>query len=144
MNSKLNMLQKPIMTKRVRKIAGQGFAFIPHRFLKENFIASLKKDDLALYFFLLLAANRFGVSFYGYDSICSILNMTLDQFIEARKNLIEKDLIAFDGTRFQVLSLPKRPKIDETKPLKSQEDFEKHDPATIRNIIKKQFGDTNK
>ena len=31
---------------------------------------------------------------------------TLDQYISARNGLIEKDLIAFDGTVFQVLELP--------------------------------------
>jgi hypothetical protein len=35
--------------------------------------------------------------------------MTVDKYIAARDGLIEKDLIAFDGTLFQVLSLPLRP-----------------------------------
>jgi hypothetical protein len=35
--------------------------------------------------------------------------MTLDQYINARNGLIEKDLIAFDGTVFQVLELPATP-----------------------------------
>jgi hypothetical protein len=36
--------------------------------------------------------------------------MSLDQYIEARCALIKKDLIAFDGTVFQVLKLPPAPK----------------------------------
>ena len=35
--------------------------------------------------------------------------MSLDQYIQARDELMEKDLIAFDGTIYQVLSLPKQP-----------------------------------
>jgi hypothetical protein len=35
--------------------------------------------------------------------------MDLDQYISARNGLIEKDLIAFDGTVFQVLELPATP-----------------------------------
>jgi len=35
--------------------------------------------------------------------------MSLDQYIQARNGLMEKDLIAFDGTIYQVLSLPKQP-----------------------------------
>ena len=35
--------------------------------------------------------------------------MTLEQYSAARDGLIEKDLIAFDGTLFQVLSLPASP-----------------------------------
>jgi len=42
--------------------------------------------------------------------------MTADQYIEARNSLIEKDLIAFDGTLFQVLGLPaKAPKASKSK-----------------------------
>ena len=48
-------------------------------------------------------------SYYGYDKICSILDLTLDEYVAARSVLIEKDLIAFDGTLFQVLSLPGEP-----------------------------------
>ena len=32
--------------------------------------------------------------------------MCVDQYIEARNDLIKKQLIAFDGTLFQVLDLP--------------------------------------
>jgi hypothetical protein len=35
--------------------------------------------------------------------------MDLDQYIKARNGLIDKDLIAFDGTVFQVLELPATP-----------------------------------
>jgi hypothetical protein len=35
-----------------------------------------------------------------------LLGLTADQYQKARDSLIGKDLIAFDGTIFQVLSLP--------------------------------------
>ena len=66
--------------------------------------------------------------------------MPIETYIRARNGLINKDLIAFDGTRFQVLSLPKSPKIAEPKPLTCSDDFEKHDSATIRSILLDQFG----
>jgi len=65
-----------------------------------------------LYFFLVLAGDRYGLSFYSYDSICSLLQMTVDQYLQARRGLIEKDLIDFDGTIFQVLDLPLVPNSD--------------------------------
>jgi hypothetical protein len=64
---------------------------------------------LLLYFFLILVSDRHGLSYYAYDSICSLLSMDLDRYIAARNGLIDKDLVAFDGTLFQVLSLPDRP-----------------------------------
>ena len=126
----------PIVPERVRVIAGQSFAFIPHRFLREGFFASLRADELRLYFLLVLAADRHGVSFYHYDSICSLLELPLESYLRTRNALIAKDLIAFDGTRFQVLSLPERPHVEPAKPLTTAEQFEADDPATIRRIVR--------
>jgi hypothetical protein len=104
------MIRKKVLdTGRIRRIGG-GFAFIPHRFLTGGFVSALGPDELLLYLFLVLAADRYGLSFYGYDKICSLLEVDLDRYIEARDGLIWQDLIAFDGTLFQVLSLPSAPK----------------------------------
>ncbi len=100
------MIKKKILnTSRVRRIKG-NFSFIPHRFLTGGFWSSLNSDELLLYFFLVLVGDRNGLSFYRYDKICTLLGMYLDQYIQARDGLLEKDLIAFDGTIYQVLSLP--------------------------------------
>ncbi|MBI3264309.1 MAG: hypothetical protein HYZ58_14325 [Acidobacteria bacterium] len=125
----------PILPERVRSIAGQSFAFVPHRFLREGFFASLRPDELRLYVLLVLAADRNGVSFYHYDSICSLLQLPLESYLHARNALIAKDLIAFDGTRFQVLSLPERTHFEAARPLTTDEQFEAHDPATIRRLV---------
>ena len=101
--------KKVLATDRIRRIDG-GFSFIPHRFLTDGFLKTLSQHELLLYVFLILAADRYGLSFYGYDRICSFLHMTVEQYTAARDVLIEKDLIAFDGTLFQVLSLPNEPR----------------------------------
>lgn len=106
MTKSLEKLRAPIRPDRIRRISNDGFAFVPHRFLRDGFFASLQHDELALYLFLLLAGNRDGVSFYRYDAICSILRVSLDDYLAARDALIARDLVAFDGTRYQVLSLP--------------------------------------
>jgi hypothetical protein len=120
----------------VRSIAGQSFAFLPHRFLREGFFASLSPDQLRLYLLLVLAADRNGLSFYHYDSICSLLELSLERYLPARNALIDKDLIAFDGTRFQVLSLPDKPRFDNPAPLVTPDDRNERDPATIRSVIR--------
>lgn len=132
----LEALRAPIIDERIRRINGQSFSFIPHRFLRDGFFASLLHDELALYIFLILAGNRHGVSFYRYDSICSALRLSLDAYIALRNSLIQKDLIAFDGSRFQVLSLPEGKVSSSPGPLKTDSDFENHDPATIQSIIR--------
>ena len=100
------MIKKHFLNpQRIRRIDG-GFSFIPHRFLTDGFLSALDPHQLLLYFSLVLAGDRYGLSFYSYDSICSLLQMSMDQYLQARHGLIEKDLIDFDGTIFQVLDLP--------------------------------------
>ena len=130
----------PIVPERVRSIGGQSFAFLPHRFLRHGFFASLAPDELRLYVLLVLAADRHGLSFYHYDSICSLLEIPLETYLHARNALIDKDLIAFDGTRFQVLSLPDKPRFDHPAPLTSDDDRNARDPATIRHIMWQSIG----
>jgi len=85
---------------------------------------------------LVLAADRNGLSFYHYDSICSLLEIPLETYIRARNALITKYLIAFDGTRFQVLPLSEQPHFDNPAPL-SHATCEDDDPSTIRALVRR-------
>jgi hypothetical protein len=103
------MIKKKVLNPdRIRRING-GFSFIPHRFLSQGFLADLQQKEILVYLFLVIASDRYGLSFYSYDAICTLLELDLDQYINARDGLIAKDLIAFDGTIFQVLDLPAKP-----------------------------------
>ena len=124
-----------VRPERIRRIDA-GFAFIPNRFLHEGFFTCLDHAERSLYLFLVLAGDRNGVSFYGHDRICSTLELSVDDYLQARAGLIDKDLIAFDGIRFQVLSLPPKPVQRLRPPLRTPQDFEQHDPATVQQIIR--------
>jgi len=100
------MIKKKILNAdRIRKIKG-GFSFVPHRFINDGFLGALGQKELLLYLFLVIVADRHGLSFYSYDRICSLLELSLEEYIQSRDQLIEMNLIAFDGTIFQVLELP--------------------------------------
>lgn len=125
-----------IVPDRLRSISGQSFAFLPHRFLRDGFFASLAPDELRLYVLLVLAADRHGLSFYHYDSLCSLLEIPLETYLHARNALIDKDLIAFDGSRFQVLSLPDTPTFNNPAAILTPADRDDRDPATIRRLVR--------
>ncbi len=125
---------KILYPNRVRRITG-SFAFIDHRFLRDGCWESLSRHELLLYLFLILVADRNGVSYYSYDKIYSLLRISMDEYLTARDALIDKDLIAFDGYFFQVLSLPEKPVNQPLRLLTSRQQMEKYDPATIRNLI---------
>jgi hypothetical protein len=132
--------KKPLEPQRIRKITA-SFAFIEHRFLRQGFWSSLSHHELLLYLFLVIVADRNGLSYYCYDKICSLLQITVDEYILARDLLIEKDLIAFDGHLFQVLSLPQKPRSSSPATLKTAKDMQTHDPATIHQLIANCFGE---
>lgn len=131
------MIKKtPLCPERTRKITG-SFAFIEHRFLRHGFFANLSHHELVLYVFLVLAADRNGLSYYSFDRICALLNLSTDAYITARNALIQKDLIAFDGFFFQVLSLPDKPAWTRAPP------GPQADPDTIRRLIRQSLGDNH-
>lgn len=139
------MITKKVLNqKRIRRME-RGFSFIPHRFVTGGFLTFLTQKELLLYLFLVLVSDRYGLSFYAYDSICSLLGLSLDQYIEARNGLMAKDLIAFDGTLFQVLDLPAKAG-QSLGPLGGQAQNQsrtaaltRKDLATIENLVKNSF-----
>lgn len=140
--SRPHLYRPPLVPDRVRSIGAQGFAFVPNHFLLGGFLAALQPDELLLYFFLVLAGDRLGTSFYHFDTICSLLALPVERYLGARNGLIEKDLIAFDGTRFQVLELPAQPP-SVGRPLRTTEELERDDPATVRTLIRESWPAVN-
>ena len=134
------MIEKqPLYPDRRRQITG-SFAFLEHRFLRDGFWSSLSQHECLLYVFLVLVADRHGLSYYSFDKICALLQLSLDDYLVARNGLIAKDLVAFDGHLFQVLSLPDKPVGVSASSLRTPEHLQQGDPATIRQIIRQSLG----
>jgi len=134
------MIEKsPLCPQRVRKITG-SFAFLEHRFVRDGFWTSLTHHELLLYVFLVLVADRSGLSYYSFDKLCALLQLSLDDYLIARNALIKKDLIAFDGHLFQVLALPAHPVLHPPAPLHSAQQMAQADPATMRQLIRTSLG----
>jgi len=82
--------------KKIRAIKG-SFAWIDHRLMRNGFIGVMTHTDVVLYLFLIVAADRNGVSFYRKEKICDILSLDYNQFEIAKDRLIDMKLIAFEG-----------------------------------------------
>jgi hypothetical protein len=104
------MVTKSLIMPERQRVLSPPFAWIDRRFLLNGFLAALNHQENLLYFFLCLVADRDGLSFYSYDKICQLLQLELDDYIQARNGLIQQQLIAYDGRQFQVLALPERQK----------------------------------
>jgi hypothetical protein len=100
------MPQTPILVPaRLRNPPKTGWSWVDRRFLREH-AAHLSRDAVLLYFFLTAVADKHGVSFYGDGTLATLLRMTLPALIQARNELLDRDLIAHETRFTQVLSLP--------------------------------------
>ena len=100
-------LRKPIRPDRLRKIP-ESFSWIDREILHRRFLHALSSEAILLYFFLVLVAGPEGTSFWSYRAIGKVLKLTDDQVVEATRELLRYDLIAFRYPTFQVLSIPPR------------------------------------
>lgn len=87
--------------KKIRNIKG-SFAWIDHRLMRNGFIDIMTHQDMAMYLFLVLAADKNGVSFYRKEKICETVSLDYNQFEIAKDRLINMKLIAYEG--YSVLS----------------------------------------
>lgn len=133
------MIKKRVLCpERVRAIKG-SFGFLEHRFLRDGFWESLNHHALLLYVFLVLVGDRKGLSYYPYDKISDLLRISVDDYIIARNDLIHKDLIAFDGRLFQVLSLPQNPAGEKPRPIINMDEMKYRDPATLHVLLREEL-----
>jgi hypothetical protein len=100
------MPPKPILVPaRLRRPPATGWSWVDRRFVREH-MDHLSRDAVLLYFFLAVIADRHGLSFYGDGTLAALLRITLPALIQARDELVARDLIAHETRFTQVLSLP--------------------------------------
>ncbi len=99
---------KILNSERLRTNEG-SFGYIPHRFLRGGFFERCTLEELCVYLFLVLVADKYGVSFYTSKKTSRLCSLSLTGIKRAYDGLIMKDLIETDGYYTQVLSLPANP-----------------------------------
>jgi hypothetical protein len=90
---------------RLRRPPATGWSWVDRRFVREH-AAHLSRDAVLLYFFLCAVADKHGLSFYGDGTLAALLRMSRPALIQARDELIARDLIAHETRFTQVLFLP--------------------------------------
>lgn len=98
---------------RIRRPGPSGFGWMDARLHKQGWLELLAPEEIAVYAFLCLVANRQGVSWYRRDRIRQALGIREDMLWDSLDRLSSLDLVAYrpfgehasDGFH-QVLSLP--------------------------------------
>ncbi len=104
----------PIVAQRIRKVP-KHFSWIDHRLVRDRHIENCTHAAAALYLFLVTVGDAKGLSYYGDKSIRRHLCMDQCALQDARANLINIGLIAWQRPLYQVLSLD-RPQCEKQPP----------------------------
>jgi hypothetical protein len=99
------MIEKRILVpQRLRRPPATGWSWIDRRFLREHG-DHLSGEAILLYLFLAAVADKHGLSFYSDHILSSRLRLPLPVLEQARQELLERDLIAYQLPLVQVLSV---------------------------------------
>lgn len=98
------MQKHPLDSKRLRQVPTQ-FSWVDHRLVRGRLLSGTSTDGWALYLFLVSVADELGLSYYSARSICEHLGINSQVLSQARAQLIERELIAWEAPLYQVLDL---------------------------------------
>ena len=98
------MIKRLIRPERLRHVP-EGFNWVDHRLVSQNFITRCDHSALALYLFLVTVSDVQGLSYYSDAGIGRRLKMDLLQLGAARQLLVRAELIAYQKPLYQVLAL---------------------------------------
>ncbi|MGH8582249.1 MAG: hypothetical protein ACREWG_05565 [Gammaproteobacteria bacterium] len=101
-------IKRVICPERVRRIPAQ-FSWVDHRLVRNRYIEGCDAHGLALYLFLLTVADVQGLSYYSDASLGRYLSMDPGRLIQARGDLMQAGLIAYQRPLYQVLALDPPP-----------------------------------
>ena len=120
-------MKLPILKHRIRKVPKQ-FSWIDHRLVRDRYIEKFTHPAAALYLFLVTVGDVNGLSYYGDKAVMKRLGMDQSLLQNARSNLVQNGMIAWQRPLYQVLSLD----ISDTAKRSAMEQ-----PLSLGSILKK-------
>lgn len=98
-------MQKHLLdSKRLRRVPSH-FSWVDHRLIRHRLLCGVDSPGWALYLFLVTVGDEQGLSYYSDPSICSHLNLSPEGLSEARRQLLDCRLIAWQSPLYQVLCI---------------------------------------
>ena len=85
------------------------FGWAPCRMATGGWLARLSLPAKALYLGLCLVADRRGLSYFGAEKLQALCGLDASGLRGATEELVQGDLLATAGPRYQLLSLPSGP-----------------------------------
>jgi hypothetical protein len=86
----------------------EHFSWVDHRIIRNHRLQGSPVGSWALYLFLLTVGDSEGLSYYSVKSICERTCMDEDELGAALRDLIQRNLVAYQAPFFQVLEVGNR------------------------------------
>ena len=88
--------------KRLRRVPDR-FSWVDHQLIRLRLLCGADSAAWALYLFLVTVGDEQGLSYYSDASVCSHLSLSNETLRQARRQLLERRLIAWEAPLYQVL-----------------------------------------
>jgi hypothetical protein len=98
-------IKRLLDARRMRKAPPRGFGWIDHRLLRDGYIDRCSPQALALYVLLVCASDAQGLSYYSDPRTAQLLTLEPATLSQARRELVDLGLIAYQKPLYQLLSL---------------------------------------
>jgi len=113
------IVKRLLRPERLRRVP-QGFNWVDHRLVSQGFISRCDHHALALYLFLVTVSDVQGLSYYSDAGIGRRLKLIPLELAQARQQLVQAELIAYQKPLYQVLALDESPAAAASPPQRSQ------------------------
>lgn len=100
----MKIKKRILCPERLRRIPGQ-FSWIDQRLVRDRYLPRCDHGALALYLVLVTVADAEGLSYYSDTTLERMLNMEHGRLLNARHQLCQAGLLAYDKPLYQILSL---------------------------------------
>ena len=104
------MIAKRLLDAARRRRVPRQFSWVDQRLVRDGHLSRCSHRALALYLWLVTVADAEGLSYYAERTLCQRLNLSAEALRQARQELVNTGLIAYESPLYQVLALePRRP-----------------------------------
>ncbi len=116
--------------KRLRRVPAR-FSWVDHQLIRLRLLCGANSASWALYLFLVTVGDEQGLSYYSDASVCSHLSLSNEALRQARRQLLDRRLIAWEAPLYQVLCIQADRQADERSKSKPTTPSEQPEQKTL-------------
>jgi hypothetical protein len=98
-------MQKHLIDPARRRHVPRQFSWVDHRLIRGNHLPKASAPAWALYLVLVTVGDEHGLSYYADRTLARLLHLSEEGLLEARRQLVEAGVIAYEAPLYQVLGL---------------------------------------